>query len=151
MLNEHDIIIGELYRVIKGASNLDALGPGALIGQIGKAKWANYRGVCLKFVFPDRSTDYVINYDCLEAVDAQKTQSNLKRPFRDVPTIRNVIRREYRYRFAKISDPPDPIFLGRIGQICKVSWINGAGRCQITFLDGDPGMCHLKNLEDVGG
>ena len=59
-LDEDDIIKGELYIVHKAP---EKYGEGKkLLGKVGKAKWINYRGVCLKF--PDNSA-YVIPYDCL--------------------------------------------------------------------------------------
>lgn len=61
VLDEDDIVQGELYRIIKAP---EKFGEGhKLLGLVGRAKWPNYRGVCIKF--PDDSS-YVIPYDCLE-------------------------------------------------------------------------------------
>jgi hypothetical protein len=145
MLNEENIVIGGLYRVIKSP-------PGfgdncALVGQMGKAKWNNYRGVCL--VFSDHS-GYVIDYDCLEPADAK--QPKPKKPFRDVPTIETVVCSQFRYRLAKMPDifPPATSLLGRVGSMCEILWADGSIG-QIGFQDGDCSIVSLKCLEDIGG
>lgn len=59
-LDEKDIITGGLYFIKKAP---EKFGKGnQLIGKVGKAKWTNYRGVCLKFV---DGSSYVIPCDCI--------------------------------------------------------------------------------------
>lgn len=61
-INEDSVVVGNLYRVTKRP---DKFGEDAkrLVGMVGKAKWANYRGICLQF---SNKSGYVFDFDEVE-------------------------------------------------------------------------------------
>lgn len=155
MINEYTINIGDKY-IITGGPHCN------LIGQIGIAKWTNYRGVCLKFPNGD---GYIIPFDCLKELE-----SKMVKQFREIPTAENVITGQFRYRLAKIPETylSIPIaLLGQIGKTCRIEWsTSGADDlCYIVFQnDGesdetyinpkclsDGAYVNLNCLEDTGG
>ena len=140
MINEDTVTIGKSYLVIK--QSLTWRGP-LLVGRVGVAKWANYRGICLKF---NDGSAYVLEFDCVS-----ETQPNVKQkpsPFRTVPTSNNAKVGIYCYRLAKLPGDGFISMLGHIGSVCSIRWASD-GVASVGFENGDSAVIPLSCLEDL--
>ena len=141
-VTEDNVQIGEDYRVIK---KVEKFGTDAddLIGRVGKAKWVNYRGICI--TFPNRS-GYVIPFECLEKVHPQQPPNPV-----NVPQVINantvVIHRKY--KVAKLSEDytGDPSILNKMGKVIFASDISRGA--MLLFDNGYQKFVPFSCLEDL--
>lgn len=140
MITEDTVVIGETYTVFGSSANL-----GLLVGRAGIAKWANYRGVCLKF---SDGSAYVVPFDCLVVGNQIQPKKSL---FRTHPTATNCQIGLYKYRLSKMPDNNDVSTLGRVGTNCKLSWVSGTtNTAAIVFENcGCSAVVPLDCLEDL--
>lgn len=93
-ITEDNVQHGEMFRIIRRPSNFGEDAEN-LVGKIGKAKWANYRGVCLML---EDSSGYVIAYDCLERfIELPKDRPNPVKVPEKFNASNVVIGRKYKF------------------------------------------------------
>lgn len=142
-LDEKDIVQGGLYQVIKAP---EKFGEGKqLIGRVGKAKWPNYRGVCIKFA---DASSYVIPYDCL----AKYVPPESANP---VPVVKKlnastiVFGRKYKVK----SVPgawPDDVKRATLNQFAEVKFATDIGRgAMMIFPNKMEKLVPFDCLEDL--
>lgn len=114
-VNEDDVNIGDLYRVIKRP---EKMGEDAdqLIGKIGKVKWSNYRGVCLKF---SDNSGYTIDFDSVEKYTPIQLDNPTITPMK--LNAGNMVHGR-KYRMAKLPVGWNMCFNQLLGKLGTVMW-----------------------------
>src|ERR1035437_7014856 len=140
-ITEDSVQIGSIYRVIKKVEKY-GIDAEKLVGKVGKSKWANYRGVCMKFT---DTSSYVIPFDCLEKYHAQEPPNPVKIP-KTLDANNIVIHRKYKVII--LNDyVGDPKILGKLG---KVIWASAASKgALLRFDDGYERLVPFPCLEDL--
>ena len=126
IINENTVVYGEYFRVIKKP---EKFGHDAekLVGKVGKAKWANYHGICLKF---DDTSGYVIEFDAVERYTPVVSVNPVKETTLNASTC--VIHRKY--KLIKYPDSWKGEDKDLVGQTGKVLWAScTAGGAQMSF------------------
>jgi hypothetical protein len=141
-ITEDNVQIGDTYRVIK---KVDKFGTDAedLIGKVGKAKWANYRGVCIKF---PNTSGYVIPFNCLEKYYVQEPPNPVKVP-QTLNANNVVIHRKYKIARLNQDYTGDPSILGKLGTMIWASDISKGA--MIKFDTGYEKFVPFSCLEDL--
>lgn len=141
-ITEDNVQIGDVYRVIK---KVEKFGTDAedLVGKIGKAKWANYRGVCIKF---PNSSGYVIPFDCLEIYHPQEPPNPVKVP-KSLNANNIVIHRKYKVATLNQDYTGDAAILGKLGEVL---WASDTSKgAMLKFDSGYEKWVPFSCLEDL--
>lgn len=132
-INQDNVEFGEKFRIVKLPSNFGDAAQ-SLVGKIGKAKYANYRGVCLKL---DDDSGYVIEFDALERIDENPTIPNpVKIPPQKISASTIVFGRKY-----KFIKNPTPGWVGNrslVGEMGVAVWASDvAKQMGLRFKNGE--------------
>ena len=126
IINENTIVTGEYFRVIKKPEKFGREAE-KLVGKVGRAKWANYHGVCLKF---SDDSGYVIEFDALERYTPVVSVNPVKETKLSASTC--IIHRKY--KLTKYPDSWKGEDKDLVGQIGKVLWAScTAGGAMVLF------------------
>jgi len=141
-ITEDSVQIGDIFRVIKSV-NKYGVDAKKLVGKIGKAIWANYRGVCMKF--SDKS-GYVIPFDCLEKYYPQQPPNPVNVP-KSLNANNIVIHRKYKVYILPQDFDGDMKILGQLG---KVMWASDVSRgVMLHFDDGYEKLVPFSCIQDL--
>ena len=146
-LSAETVAAGRKYKVIKEPpaffnSSYHTVGQG-LVGQVGICKWANYRGVCMRFPNGD---GYIIPYDCIEEESAVRP----RKIFRSHPTPSTAEINKEIYRISRLPDR-EIWSAGCLGKICSIIVIEDERDAVITVDGGATyNLLPLNCLEYIG-
>lgn len=126
IINENTIVTGEYFRVIKKPEKFGKEAE-KLVGKVGRAKWANYHGVCLKF---SDASGYVIEFDAIE----RYTPVVSVNPVKEIKLSASTCIIHRKYKLIKYPDSWKGEDKDLVGQIGKVLWAScTAGGAMVLF------------------